>query len=68
MLRFVVDVSGTPLFLPLLPLATFDPGGAVVHADVVPPGLSGLEVTLRAYAIGPGGRLIDTNDETIVML
>jgi hypothetical protein len=68
MLRFVVDVSGTPLFLPLLPLATFDPAGAVVHADVVPSGLSGLTVTLRVYAIGPGGKLVDTNDETVELL
>jgi len=67
-IRFVVDVSGTRLFLGLVPVVPFDGFGSASFSDDVPPGLSGLTVTLRAYAITPALVLIDSNDELIEFL
>ena len=48
-LTALVEVNGTPTFLPLA-LAPFDAFGALTLSDVVPPGLSGNSATFTAFA------------------
>jgi hypothetical protein len=64
-LRFVVDVNGTAFFVPLPPVATLDASGAATFVDVVPAGLAGNVVTLRAWTVGANGKLVATNEEAI---
>jgi hypothetical protein len=67
-LRCVVAVQGTPVFVPLLPVVALDPQGFFTWSEAVPPGLAGVSVELRAYAVPASGPLVSTNDETITFL
>jgi len=61
----LIDVSGTPTFLPTL-LAPLDAVGNLVLSGTVPTGLAGLTATFVGYAQKPSGRgLIDSMPETI---
>jgi hypothetical protein len=55
-LTALVDVSGTPLFIPLGGLGFFDGTGQWGFSSLVPPGLSGLELTFQSFAQRPTGR------------
>jgi hypothetical protein len=68
LIRFVVDVNGTPFFLSLPPLNFFDAQGFASFNETVPPGLSGIVATLRVYAINLHGKLQHSNDEAITLL
>ncbi|MFO0984429.1 MAG: integrin alpha [Planctomycetota bacterium] len=64
-LLVMVAVNGTPVFVPLV-RGTFDPTETWQISDQVPPGLSGLTATFRAYARnGPFGHVVPSGDETI---
>jgi hypothetical protein len=67
LLRFLVDLNGTPFFLALPPLNFFDAQGFASFSDAVPPGLSGTIPTLRVYAIDFRGKLQQSNDEGFVL-
>jgi FG-GAP repeat protein len=61
----LTGLNGTPMFV-LLSLASFDATGtAALLTAAVPPGLSGTTLTVRAFAIGASGKLVDSIDETI---
>ena len=62
---FLTGVNGTPQFT-LLALAPFDQNHqAPLITMTVPPGLSGTTLTVRALAIGRGGKVVDSIDELI---
>ena len=58
------DVNGTPVSIVILQ-STLDAVGAFTTSGVVPPGLSGSVYTLRAYAIGFNGKLVDSLPRTL---
>jgi hypothetical protein len=62
-----VDVAGTATFVPLF-MGRFDRTGISYVPGDVPPGLSGLSVTLRCYSIDASDRVVATNDDTIAFL
>jgi len=64
---FLVDVSGTPLFQ-LLAIGTSDAVESFVLQGTGPPGLAGITITLRSYAVNAGGRLMTSADETVQFL
>ncbi|MFO0980807.1 MAG: VCBS repeat-containing protein [Planctomycetota bacterium] len=64
-LLVMVAVNGSPVFVPLVK-GSFDATETWQISDQVPPGLSGLTATFRAYARnGPFGRVVPSGDETI---
>jgi len=50
-------IDGAPTFV-MLAIAAFDANGELALDAVIPPGLSGEEWTLRAYAIGWSGKMV----------
>jgi len=62
---WAIDVSGTPLFVPIA-LGALQSDGTFALSATVPPGLSSLDVTFRAYCIGQAGFLERSNDATVV--
>jgi FG-GAP repeat protein/VCBS repeat protein len=63
----VTAVNGTPLFQ-LLTLATFDAtGAAALGKGVIPPGLVGTTVALRALGIAANGHLVESADELLTL-
>jgi Tol biopolymer transport system component len=62
---WAVDVSGTPIFVPIA-LGAVQSDGTFGVAAIVPPGLSSLDVTFRSYCIGEAGFLEHSNDATVV--
>jgi hypothetical protein len=64
---FLTGVNGTPLFN-FLTLVTFDATGSALFASAtVPAGFAGNTLTLRAYAIGGSGKLVDSIDELLTL-
>jgi hypothetical protein len=61
---FLIAIDGSSTFIPVV-LGAFDAAGLFGIGGKVPSGLSGIEITLRAYAIGAAGKLVETPDETI---
>lgn len=61
---FAVDLSGIPIDRFVL-FGTLDASGILTLSGSTPPGLSGNTLTLRAYAIGFSGKLVDSQDMTI---
>jgi len=45
-----------------------NPSGDQRFTATVPPGLGGHTISFRAYAIGPTGRVVDSDDELITFL
>ncbi|HET6162981.1 MAG TPA: hypothetical protein VFG37_04900 [Planctomycetota bacterium] len=62
---WAIDVSGTPLFVPIA-FGVLQSDGTFALSATVPPGLSSLDVTFRAYCIGAAGFLEHSNDATVV--
>jgi hypothetical protein len=54
-------VNGTPVFS-LVVLGRFASDGNLVLTGTVPPGLAGLRITFRGYAVGQFGSVVATND------
>ena len=59
----LTDVGGTALFKVLGSIGSFDATGARELSGTLPPGLSGLQLTFRAWALNGAGRLIDSAEE-----
>jgi VCBS repeat protein/FG-GAP repeat protein len=57
--------DSTPTFLPLVFVAFDASRSALFYSGPVPTGLSGHVLSLRAIAIGPSGRLIQSLDELV---
>jgi hypothetical protein len=64
----VTAVSGVPTFLIVGGIGFFDGSGSRVISVTVPPGLSGLTITHRAFALSPVGFVIDSADEIVTFL
>jgi hypothetical protein len=64
-MRFAVELNGAPIFLAIPPLSSFDGFGISSFTESIPPGLSGITTTLRAYAVSANGELDRSNDEAI---
>lgn len=58
------DVDGTPVTV-VMAQSTFDAVGAFTTSGVVPPGLTGSVYTLRAWAFGFSGELVDSLPRTL---
>ena len=63
----VVDVDGTPLFVPAL-LATFDGGGVFGWATTVPAGLAGSVWTLQSFGFVTTGKVAASNTVAVRFL
>jgi hypothetical protein len=64
---FLTDLNGIPAFT-LLSVAPFNAThSATLLSMMVPSGLSGTALTVRAFTIGPGSNLIDSIDELITV-
>ena len=61
----VVDVNGTPLFIPIA-IGSFDPDGLWAVSGTVPAGLAGSVVTVRGFGIAPADRAEGTNPEAVI--
>lgn len=64
----VTDVSGVPTFLIVGGIAFFDGTGKREFSVTVPPGLTGLTITHRAFALTPAGFVIDSAGEVVTFL
>jgi hypothetical protein len=64
---FAVDFSGTPLNY-FIAFGTFDGSGDWLVSGAVPAGLSGNTLTLRSYALGFNGKVVDSQDATLTFL
>jgi hypothetical protein len=62
---FLTDVDGTPL-VRLLSLGTSDAVESFTLGGTVPSGLTGMTITLHAYALDTHSRLMSSADETIL--
>lgn len=63
----IVDVNGSPLWIPLL-LDTIDAQGRYVLSATVPSGLSGITVGFLGFGFARSGRLVATNVEYVTFL
>lgn len=61
---FLVDFAGAPVNQ-FLVIGTLDSKSSLSLFDQVPVGLTGLDATLRGYAIGYGGKLQASDDEVL---
>lgn len=62
---FTWTINGTPFVTPLLPVS-FDATGSWTMSATVPPGVSGVEVGLKMFALPSGGKLLLSNEELII--
>lgn len=62
---FTWSINGTPFVTPLLPVS-FDSTGSWTLSATVPPGVSGIEVGLKMFALPNGGKLLMSNEELII--
>jgi hypothetical protein len=60
---FAIDLSGTPLD-EFVAFGLFGATGVWTYSDVVPSGLAGDVLTVRSYAVGFGGKLVDSGEAT----
>jgi FG-GAP repeat protein len=63
---FMVDLNGTPTSA-LLGLGSFDSSLGFVVSGTVPAGLSGYDITLKSFAIGASGKVIDSAPEVVTI-
>jgi len=61
---FLVDFGGAPVGQ-FLALGALDATSTFAVGDTIPPGLAGLDMTLRGYVIGWNGRVVASPDETL---
>lgn len=62
---FTWSVNGSPYVSPLLPVS-FDATGSWTLGATVPPGVSGVEVGMKMFAVPAGGKLMMSNEELII--
>ena len=64
----LVDVNGTPLFLPV-DFDSFDANGRRVHFSLpVPPGLSGIVATFVSFGVAASGTVVASNPAMVTFL
>lgn len=63
---FLWSVNGAPFPLGLLP-ASYDVNAEWRFSATVPPGLSGLELGFRMFALPAGGKIMLSNEDLVVM-
>ncbi|MEW6071521.1 MAG: integrin alpha [Planctomycetota bacterium] len=64
---YLVEIDGTPVFVPVLE-GTFDPRGELVFTATVPPGVtSHHSLTFHAFGIHWTGALIDSSDVVVTI-
>ena len=63
---FLWSVNGTPFPLSLLP-ASYDVNGEFRFSATVPPGLSGIELGFRMFALPAGGKIMLSNEDIVIM-
>lgn len=62
---FTWTINGSPFVTPLLPVS-FDATGSWLMGATVPPGVAGVEVGLKMFALPAGGKLMMSNEELIL--
>ena len=62
---FTWEINGSPFFTPLLPVS-FDATGSWTLGATVPPGVAGIEIGLKMFALPAGGKLMMSNEELII--
>ena len=62
-----IAIDGAPLFQPIAPVLAFDANGEIPLSGTVPPGLGAHSITLRAFAIGANGKLIESSSGTLTL-
>jgi hypothetical protein len=63
---FLWSVNGSPFPLGLLP-ASYDVNAEWRFSATVPPGLTGLEIGFRMFALPAGGKIMLSNEDIVVM-
>ena len=61
---FVVEINNVPTTR-LLAAGSFDAQGGWVVSGTVPPGLTGVEVAFRSFALGFSGNVVDSSNEVV---
>jgi hypothetical protein len=64
---FLIGANGSPLFVPML-FGNLDGQGIFSLFGTIAPGLSGLNITLRMYAMKPSGKIVAGNEVVIFFL